>query len=228
MPREESSVRGDNDYTALLDQDNKTFDNKPLERALQILDELDSYPTAAASTHPPAVQTTPFSSTESFAHNELRVQKKGGLVFSHFRQLGKSSEESTDDTYSERSRSTWRLGKTLGAGTHGIARELEGPTGKVTEKEMQSLRRPPLESVPKKPQPPINHFHSFKSTYDKVKKNGRRVLRVLLKGVEHIALPDSGSDKNIISHQFATDNNIKVRRGRNDKRIFELGNGTHV
>ena len=36
------------------------------------------------------------------------------------------------------------------------------------------------------------------------------------------------SDKNIISHKFATDNNIKVRRGRNDKMIFELGDGTHV
>jgi hypothetical protein len=99
---------------------------------------------------------------------------------------------------------------------------LDGPTGKVTEKEMQLFCRLPLESVPQTPEP------SIKYTYDKVKKNGRRFLRVLLKGVEHITLPDSWSDKNIISHKFATDNNVKVRRGRNYKRIFELGDGTHV
>jgi hypothetical protein len=43
-----------------------------------------------------------------------------------------------------------------------------------------------------------------------------------------MALPDSGSDKNIISGQFASDNEIKVRKGRNDKRVFELGDGTRI
>jgi hypothetical protein len=49
-----------------------------------------------------------------------------------------------------------------------------------------------------------------------------------MKGIEYLACPDSGSDRNIISNEFATDNKIRIRRGRNDRKMFELGDGSYV
>lgn len=78
-------------------------DGLELGRAIRIGDEIDSYSTTAASTHPPAAQTTPQSPTEDFDQIEIRVQKEGVLMLSNSRQLSGSSGESTYDTYSERS-----------------------------------------------------------------------------------------------------------------------------
>jgi hypothetical protein len=78
-------------------------DGIELGRAIRIGDEIDSCSTAAASTHPPAAQTTPLSPTEDFDQIEIRVQNEGVLMLSNSRQLSGSSGESTDDTYSERS-----------------------------------------------------------------------------------------------------------------------------
>ncbi|KAF4621893.1 hypothetical protein G7Y89_g14452 [Cudoniella acicularis] len=66
------------------------------------------------------------------------------------------------------------------------------------------------------------------STYEKVIKNGRKILRVTLKGVEHIACPDSGSDKNIISKEFAKEHNFRIRCGKKDIKRFELGSGAYI
>jgi hypothetical protein len=67
------------------------------------------------------------------------------------------------------------------------------------------------ERIPRRPKRKVN-YATLNSTFKKVQKNGRRIPRIILKGVEHIALPDSGSDKNIISSQFASDSKIKVRK----------------
>jgi hypothetical protein len=90
--------------------------------------------------------------------------------------------------------------------------------------------KPPSPQVvhPRRQSPMPNLTSAFTSTYKTVKKNGRKVLRIVLKGVEHLACPDSGSDRNIISQEFAEEHKIRVRRGKNDKKLFELGNGAYI
>jgi uncharacterized Zn-finger protein len=58
--------------------------------------------------------------------------------------------------------------------------------------------------------------------------NRRKVLRVLIKNKEHLACPDSGSEKNIMSETFAKEQNLEVRRRPKDLKRFELGSGKHV
>jgi hypothetical protein len=93
----------------------------------------------------------------------------------------------------------------------------------------KATKPPSAQAVPPKRHSPMSNLTStFTSTYEMVQKNGRKALRVILKGIEHLACPDSGSDKNIVSQEFATEHKIQVRRGKNDKKLFELGNGAYV
>jgi hypothetical protein len=66
------------------------------------------------------------------------------------------------------------------------------------------------------------------SAYEKVIKNGRKVLRIILKGVEYLACPDTGSDKNIMSKEFAEEHKFRIRCGKKDKKRFELGSGAYI
>lgn len=66
------------------------------------------------------------------------------------------------------------------------------------------------------------------ASLDSIKENGRKALRVIMGGKEHLACPDSGSDKNIMSEDFAKSNQLAIRSGKNDKKLFELGNGSCV
>jgi len=56
-------------------------------------------------------------------------------------------------------------------------------------------------------------------------KNRRKVLRVLIKNKTHLACPDSGSAKNIMSEALASECNLKIHRSPKDIKQFELGNG---
>jgi len=58
-----------------------------------------------------------------------------------------------------------------------------------------------------------------------IKNNGRRALCVIMEGKEYFACPDSGSDKNVMSEEFARSKRLKIRAGAGDKKLFELGNG---
>jgi hypothetical protein len=58
--------------------------------------------------------------------------------------------------------------------------------------------------------------------------NKRKVLRVLISSKEHIACPDSGSEKNIMSESFASRQNLEIHRGVDDLKDFELGSGKSV
>jgi hypothetical protein len=58
--------------------------------------------------------------------------------------------------------------------------------------------------------------------------NQRKVLRVLIGSKEHIACPDSGSEKNIMSKSFASQQNFETHRGPEDLKDFELGSGKSV
>ncbi|KAH6714408.1 hypothetical protein BKA61DRAFT_655910 [Leptodontidium sp. MPI-SDFR-AT-0119] len=55
--------------------------------------------------------------------------------------------------------------------------------------------------------------------------NRRKVLRVLIKNKPHLACPDSGSAKNIMSEALANECNLKIRRSPKNIKQFELGNG---
>ena len=55
--------------------------------------------------------------------------------------------------------------------------------------------------------------------------NQRKVLRVLIKKKEHMACPDSGSAKNIMSESLANKCELKIRRSSKDIKQFELGSG---
>lgn len=58
--------------------------------------------------------------------------------------------------------------------------------------------------------------------------NRRKVLRVRIKDKDHLACPDSGSEKNIISKACAVEHGFRIRRKANDKKRFEVGNGDIV
>lgn len=60
------------------------------------------------------------------------------------------------------------------------------------------------------------------------RQNKRKILRILLNNKEHVACPDSGSTKNIMSEAFAIDNNLEISRNRTDRKPFELGSGARV
>lgn len=60
------------------------------------------------------------------------------------------------------------------------------------------------------------------------RENKRKILRLRIRGQEHLACPDSGSEKNIISEAFAIDHDLKVRRGGKYLKRFELGSGKYV
>ncbi|KAE8441296.1 hypothetical protein EG329_005526 [Mollisiaceae sp. DMI_Dod_QoI] len=61
-----------------------------------------------------------------------------------------------------------------------------------------------------------------------VTENRRKVLRVLIKAKEHIACPDSGSEKNIMSEALAIDQALYIRRRSKDIKKFELGSGKFI
>jgi hypothetical protein len=103
------------------------------------------------------------------------------------------------------------------------------PTG-VPQLEIQATKQTP-DSCPRRPRnlnSSKNIMATSNSTYEKLIKNGRKVLRVILKGVEHLACPDSGSDKNIVSKEFAKEQNFRIRSGKKDKKRFELGSGDFI
>ncbi|KAN0094254.1 hypothetical protein V8E51_017438 [Hyaloscypha variabilis] len=58
--------------------------------------------------------------------------------------------------------------------------------------------------------------------------NQRKVLRVLIKNKEHLACPDSGSAKNIMSECLANNSGLKIRRSPKDIKQFELGSGKYI
>ncbi|KAL3418102.1 hypothetical protein PVAG01_09817 [Phlyctema vagabunda] len=58
--------------------------------------------------------------------------------------------------------------------------------------------------------------------------NIRKALRIEVCGEEHLACPDSGSERNIMSARFASENKLRIRQRREDFKRFELGNGKHV
>lgn len=58
--------------------------------------------------------------------------------------------------------------------------------------------------------------------------NQRKVLRVLIKNKEHVACPDSGSAKNIMSESLANECGLKIRRTPKDIKQFELGSGKRI
>ena len=58
--------------------------------------------------------------------------------------------------------------------------------------------------------------------------NQRRVLRVLIGSKEHIACPDTGSEQNIMSESFASQQNFEIHRGPEGLEEFELGSGKSV
>ena len=60
------------------------------------------------------------------------------------------------------------------------------------------------------------------------RENKRKVLRVRIKGKEHLSCPDSGSEKNIMSESFAKEHEFEIRRGTKDLKRFELGSGKYV
>ncbi|KAK9780543.1 hypothetical protein SCAR479_02658 [Seiridium cardinale] len=70
--------------------------------------------------------------------------------------------------------------------------------------------------------------HSHKSLQQPLRENRRKVLRVAIHGQEDAACPDSGSQKNIMVESYAKQNRLRIRRGREDQRIFELGNGKKI
>jgi hypothetical protein len=62
----------------------------------------------------------------------------------------------------------------------------------------------------------------------KQRENRRKVLRVRIKDKDHLACPDSGSAKNIMSKAFAFEHRFRIRQKAKDRRPFELGNGDIV
>ena len=58
--------------------------------------------------------------------------------------------------------------------------------------------------------------------------NQRKMLRVRIKGQEQLACPDSGSERNIMSHSFQKQHRFKLRQGPSDIRRFQLGSGKYV
>ncbi|KFY00290.1 hypothetical protein O988_03394 [Pseudogymnoascus sp. VKM F-3808] len=62
----------------------------------------------------------------------------------------------------------------------------------------------------------------------KQRENRRKVLRVQIQDKYHLACPDSGSAKNIMSKACAIENRFRIRQKAKDKRPFELGNGDIV
>ncbi|KAL5351456.1 hypothetical protein ACLOAV_003315 [Pseudogymnoascus australis] len=63
----------------------------------------------------------------------------------------------------------------------------------------------------------------------KPRENRRKVLRVQIKDKDHLACPDSGSEKNIISKACAVEHGFRIRhRKSKDIKQFEVGNGDIV
>ncbi|OBT55098.1 hypothetical protein VE04_03568 [Pseudogymnoascus sp. 24MN13] len=62
----------------------------------------------------------------------------------------------------------------------------------------------------------------------KPRENRRKVLRVRVNGQDHLACPDSGSEKNIISKACAVEHGFRIRRKTKDIKRFEVGNGEIV
>jgi hypothetical protein len=51
---------------------------------------------------------------------------------------------------------------------------------------------------------------------------------VILDGHEYTALPDSGSDKNVMTEDFAKEHGIRIQRNEDDKSLFQLGTGKYI
>jgi hypothetical protein len=68
----------------------------------------------------------------------------------------------------------------------------------------------------------------WKRAYSKVQKYRRKAVQVMLDGHEHAALPDSGSDKNIMTEEFAQQYGITIHRQEVDKSLFQLGTGKYI
>ena len=62
----------------------------------------------------------------------------------------------------------------------------------------------------------------------KPRENRRKVLRVRINDQDHLACPDSGSEKNIISKACAIEHGFRIRRRAKDIKRFEVGNGDIV
>ncbi|KFY14265.1 hypothetical protein V492_02727 [Pseudogymnoascus sp. VKM F-4246] len=62
----------------------------------------------------------------------------------------------------------------------------------------------------------------------KPRENRRKVLRIRINGEDHLACPDSGSEKNIISKACAIEHGFRIRRKVRDRKRFEVGNGDIV
>jgi hypothetical protein len=56
-----------------------------------------------------------------------------------------------------------------------------------------------------------------------IRKNGRKAICVMIKGKENLGCPDSGSDKNIMSEEFARSRQLKIRSGASDKKLAVCG-----
>jgi len=60
------------------------------------------------------------------------------------------------------------------------------------------------------------------------RENKRKVLRIVFDRDEHLACPDSGSEKNIISEDLANNLNLRILTRPKDIKRFQLGNGKCV
>jgi hypothetical protein len=67
-----------------------------------------------------------------------------------------------------------------------------------------------------------------KRTYSKIQKYRRKAVQVTLDGHEYTAFPDSGSDKNIMTEDFAEQHGISIQRHEDDKSLFQLGTGKYI
>lgn len=60
------------------------------------------------------------------------------------------------------------------------------------------------------------------------RENRKKVLRVRIKGKDHLSCPDSGSSENIMSEEFSHNEGFRVRRDPEDLKRFQLGSGKFV
>jgi hypothetical protein len=67
-----------------------------------------------------------------------------------------------------------------------------------------------------------------KRTYSKIQKYQHKAVQVILDGHEYTALPDSGSDQNIMTKDFAKKHGIAIQRQEDDKSLFQLGTSKYI
>jgi hypothetical protein len=76
--------------------------------------------------------------------------------------------------------------------------------------------------------PTVDKTSFWKRTYSKTQKQRHNAVQVTLDGHEYMALPDSGSDKNIMTEDFAKQHDISIQRHEDDKSLFQLGTGKYI